>query len=653
MAVNENGVRLQQWRLIGNGLDLCMSKPHPVYGYRIRASADGTDWGNPEAVISALASQLVDGDLENVDRYGNRQATIRLLIDAPGHELPGAAVARGQAAVEAAFGFDGWAPLEWTSMLKGAETTVMEMTSAQVGKQFSDIKERNQGARVLALTIGARPFVRPLEPEQIVAPPVPPGGVTPPEDIVIIDAAAASSITDLPVRAIDVQPGYPYDKVNVVELEGGVAWARTLWDGRGEAVWSIPPYAYIEVTEPIVFDADHPILRARVRTQWTNGASWLNTPAPTIYVYASNTPVATTVLSRTQISADTWEISLTPKTEGAEGPITGYGFRASWPESLRQSLWQARVGIEDARLVATLQEGVFTGHVQTRTIEVDGSQRTEASFQVIGLGGEGPSEEALGPQTAIYTASAGDDGRAKFVACRLAAGDSGPVGTGDSGATSGVYNVLSSTATVFSFGANMMLPGEKQILASLRPTTVGTKTIHLDSVVTTGGVSTTDSLDATVTVGATWPAVPEDEFRLVPLGHLQVPAADVLDQAATVDIKASSSSGGLHLDDLFLFDVVTGQLTLVDTSGGISAVQVSAASVDHPNPRVLVGRVDPADESLSLVAAGGRLQAMDQHVAEPGLMQVVTITPGTSNSRLSGTYFRHNGHDVAPRGAFR
>jgi hypothetical protein len=49
-----------------------------------------------------------------------------------------------------------------------------------------------------------------------------------------------------------------------------------------------------------------------------------------------------------------------------------------------------------------------------------------------------------------------------------------------------------------------------------------------------------------------------------------------------------------------------------------------------------------------MMAAGTRIQAFDQHLAEPGLLQISTVTPGCATSRVSASYFPRYAHDVAP-----
>ena len=134
-------VALQDVALMLRGLNLMMASPDPVYGYRIRTLGDNMKVGDPEAAIASIASQLADGDLERVDRNGNRSATVPLVIDAPGSDLPGAAIAAGQAAVDMACTFDGWTEMVYASPLAGAETTVFEVTSATVSSEIDDLAE--------------------------------------------------------------------------------------------------------------------------------------------------------------------------------------------------------------------------------------------------------------------------------------------------------------------------------------------------------------------------------------------------------------------------------------------------------------------------------------------------------------------------------
>lgn len=140
-------------------LDL-MGAVNATYGYRIFALGDNFETGDPEAVIAQIQSQLQDGDLERIDRYGNRSATIPLMIDAPSSATPGEALAQGAAAIDMACTFDGWTTLTYTPALLGAQACVFEVTTATVSAAFDDVAETVAGQRFVTLTLHCRPFVR-------------------------------------------------------------------------------------------------------------------------------------------------------------------------------------------------------------------------------------------------------------------------------------------------------------------------------------------------------------------------------------------------------------------------------------------------------------------------------------------------------------
>lgn len=168
-----NAVALQTPALSLSGLDLLGQVIDPTYGFKISALGDNLQPGDPEAIIASIQSQLQDGDLERIDRYGNRSATIPLVIEAPNSAIPGDAIAHGQQALDAACAkaspLTGWTTMQWLAPLAGAQVSVMDVVSATVSKTFDDLAELEQGCRYVTLTIHARPFVRPINPVTIAA----------------------------------------------------------------------------------------------------------------------------------------------------------------------------------------------------------------------------------------------------------------------------------------------------------------------------------------------------------------------------------------------------------------------------------------------------------------------------------------------------
>ncbi|GAB7004412.1 hypothetical protein JCM18899A_18850 [Nocardioides sp. AN3] len=624
-------VVLQDPGLNLNGFDAMMNEPNPDEGWRAYAfsSADGTDFGDPEVVITAIASQLADGDLENIDRYGNREATFYIGFTAEGWpDEPGAAIALGQQALELALRFKGWAPLTWVDPLAGAETSVMEMTSATVSKEFDDEVEIFDGMRVVKVTVHARPFVRPTDEIVFEAPPAP--GSTPPADVTIDSGSSTTGWSG----------GGNTGTVNTVGLGGfdpflaGTVYAACVRNGP-----PVIPFSFATRSLAIVADTTRPFLRIEGKVRYRNDATGHFGFAGTITVSATS-PAGGSAVTLVNLAHDQTTGVFTALVQ-QDADIASLTIRLDTPtffQTGRSTLWVAIDSIDQT----AGGDGVFTGKVQSRQVQIFGSQRTEVSLAVLGLD-DTDTPVALGPQTLVHTASAGTDGRAKFLGCRAA---SGLTGTTDAAATTGAKNTLSTTAspTVFTFPVGALLPGEFDVFVNVKGT-AATRTLSYAATLDGAG-----SLDASDPVAGWYTAqvAVVTGYRIVPLGVLMLPPADIEDPDATISVKIAADAA-VDLDEIWLAHRESGQVTLLDTNdSGISAVRLDAATVDAPAPSAWVG-VATTDGTGAMMAAGARIQAFDQHMAEPGLLQISTVTPGCSTSRVSGRYFPRNGHDVAPR----
>jgi hypothetical protein len=286
-----------------------------------------------------------------------------------------------------------------------------------------------------------------------------------------------------------------------------------------------------------------------------------------------------------------------------------------------------------------------TGKTQTRQVQIYGSQRTELSLSVLGLDTAGTTPVGLGEQVLVYTASAGDDGRAKFLACR-SAGSVSTAGTNDSTAASAAFNALPTTGSPlgFTFAASALLTGTYAVVARLRSGVAGSSDLSFRALVdpTVGDTAydpRTGWKTAPFTVaasGAAWPNVNTNTWVMVPLGLLRLPPADVEDDGATVTIQVARGSLAVDLDDLFLLNTDVGQASLLLTgltSGSYSAVRLDAATVDAAQASAWVGVANG-----TMIADAARWIG-EQHAAAPGLLQIATVTPGCATSRVSASYY--------------
>jgi hypothetical protein len=814
MIIGETGSTLeeglQDLDLILNSLALVMDDP-AAEGYLFEVSADGTEWGNPEAVIASIQSQLQDGSLESHDRDDNRQASIQLRISAPGSSQPGRAIALGQKALELACRWPSGQvrELRWTSPLAGAEVTVTEMTSATVGKAFDDewdLGEVLHKERRFTLTIHARPFVRGDVPATIAAPSVI-GSTTTTVDsgssttgwslLSTAPAATTNLITDPNVTGLNgwaagggttsltydggllatatqgtSDVGYvnsiPYTVAAGRAYQFGVnataidSWGTTpfgmsfgimlRWysdtaasvqigtDVNYSALASATEGSSVDVATPVIL-APAGALRVRLfpytprspyrAVRWRINTRWINECATSVDLRkgyfdggTTDTPVITyawTGTANASTSTAIWSAPTLTVVSGAvqasvygrsaavyrrnntgitpaamaslpymrvRGTASAYsdgqvtvadnGGATITPDSytynqatgayeilLKRAAGFANLDVSFARTSGTVSTtaGLFVnvdqiditdnpfanGKVQSRQVQIYGSQRAELSLSVLGLDSVGTTPVALGEQVLVYTASAADDPRVKFAAVRALSSAVGSPTT-DTTATSGFYNgsstIASGTYPKFTMPVTSLLPGTYDVYASIQATTAGTHTVSLRADQDAGldAVQTGAWQSVDIATGSAWPQIPTSTWRLVPIGTVTVGQNAV----GTISLSLASSTGSqIRVDDLFMFHRSAGQLSLLDTktaTASFSAVRLDAATVTSPKPAAWVGI---ANGTMMDAALAGRCQAFDQHKAEPGLLQIVTITPACATSRVSATYYERFAHDAA------
>jgi hypothetical protein len=288
---------------------------------------------------------------------------------------------------------------------------------------------------------------------------------------------------------------------------------------------------------------------------------------------------------------------------------------------------------------------VDTGKFQSRSVPIHGSQRTELSLSVLGLDSPGTSPVQLGGQVLVYTA-ASESGQPKFVDCRATDGTAG--GVMDSAAASGYYNVINNTALVtFGIPSVALKPGNYVAVASVASPDAGAHVLRARARI--GGVSGASGgyqeTPFTVASQGAWPVAAAGQYVLLPLALLRLPPADTDRATAQVYIDVActlvNQAHSIRLDNVWLADLDDGQLSLV-LAGTATEIRLDAATVDRPQPSLWTGAVG------GLLVADASKWIGEQHQAAPGMLQVVSVTPGCDTSRLSLRYYPRYKTHVAP-----
>lgn len=286
-----------------------------------------------------------------------------------------------------------------------------------------------------------------------------------------------------------------------------------------------------------------------------------------------------------------------------------------------------QVAVDSLVIAATPIEA--TGRQTSRVAPIYGSLRTEADIVVTSTTPEG-APVAFGNRVIVYTVPVADGGASPNMRQWRSSG--GTV-TADSGRVSGAYEnvpTTEATAITWKIPADQVRDGTHALWASAATTAPGTKRLHWSATVATTYTSHTVTGWKDVYLDGT--------YAPNPIGHVTLPPTAVGPAAeATITIKMwTSSTGTINLDEAWAFNIDDGQVSMVDTSGGVSMVRLSAATIDNPNPGCWIG---DADTDINTIHAGARA-TFDQHIFPPGDIFVFTVALTSTTVSTAFSYYQ-------------
>lgn len=145
------------------------------------ASQNGIDFGNPDAVLATIQSQLTDGSIEVVSSWENRDESLSLRLW--GDSLDD--LAAGETALRAELSRAGWTQFAWTP--DGGETTVHDVVYGKL--EFTlDATYEQALIRQFTLTLTCLPFPRSADEVAVTSLPAPADGAAP--TVTVVDDAS-------------------------------------------------------------------------------------------------------------------------------------------------------------------------------------------------------------------------------------------------------------------------------------------------------------------------------------------------------------------------------------------------------------------------------------------------------------------------------
>lgn len=563
----------------GSSLNLCGSEADGSWW--LEAKAQGTDWGNPQAVITSIRSQLLDGSLGAITSYDNRTIPIRLRIVA----TDAAALADGEAALMAALRWTGLGELIWTPPGPMGPPAVFEVVYGDPQFQFDDFGEL-QCHRVFIVTLTCRPFAASLRKVLVQA----------------ISGAASPTTIDL-----TTQPGY------TTTVTAPDNFAMTRYFNLSPAVNS-PGTVFLHLTG--TYRMEH-------------GGTYLPTPGGVTMIFIVDGVAITPVTSSPQVNLGSvmgwgawFQLTTAQASALASGSVT-----VLTPDST----YYTAVGVTITVASLTDASPFASGFAKTRQFPVYGSMRTEGSV-TIKADSTGSSNFSATGGLLVYSAPA--DVLQAFDPALMQYRTAGPLRTIDTAQTSGSKSTLltSNGAAVdtFTIDASKLVEGTYAlVLRYAADHIVGDPTGNINYSIT----------QVTEQITGSAPAAARSSGRFLILGNTTAPLLRVRRSGASnVVIKVWSDAAGVDIDDVFLLWIAPSGTASPDRSGHYSVIAQSLAKtieIDAPSPTSLRTSYWFDDQEA------GSLTTRDAPVFSPGTQALYTVAAGLADLTVSATYRPH------------
>lgn len=585
--------------------ELHQSQMNEQASWRTRVGAEGTNFGNPEAVVEEIRSRLLDGSLARVSRHDNREIPIRLVIDGPTDASLADAEAALLAEVER-----GRNLLTWTPPLGTAESAVFEVVWADLELDQDgdwDLDElRTTRHYVLKLT--CRPHVRSAAPVRVPGLSLPVDPASPPAPVTIDSGDSTTGWTSATNGTMSAAtlPGY-------VTCESS-GYQSGMWHNGLIAASNTHPYLLI---------AGRVTFLVKVGTA---AATWQALNGASVRFSIDGTSISPTAFS-IDAAGNFTAVIARPTAVASSIQVRG-GYWATISKGTTIS--KTRIAVDKIERVATTGTTTATGRQQLRRIPVYGSRRTEAEIEVL-------SDDGADLGTVlVYTCSRAADS-ASFSPGLRARRLSGPPVSTDAATVSGGVSALGidgSGEDRFEIRASTLDPGTYLVAAMLRrPAGAASRQVwfdadqKLDATGTVIGSATRTGRNVALTT--TWAY---HELGLITLPPRKVGAL----AATTVTCRLSASAANeVEWDEAWLFNVDRGQLSVVRDVW--ERLVISPATVDDPEPTYWIG------DDASQVSDPSKVASFAEHQFRPGEVDVFTANTGSPYPAASLEYYPHWG----------
>jgi hypothetical protein len=578
--------------LVFGSIDLLDS----VGPFKLYAITGDTTFGNPDPVITTVASLLGDGSLVSIDRVDNREIVIGVEINA--------ADSQALALAEQALMLETRRQntLTWTPADEFAgTTTVFEVLSSWMEHDFDDLDDARL-VRRYKLHLICYPYARSEN------------------EVEYATADQPGTPTTTTIDTCDSTTGWTG---NATVQDGG-DYLFTVYDRSrvGAAYWYT---ANVRRTGASIDLTSTPYVVVDIRQHLPGGSYW-------------HEPTLTT-------AGGTFE-----PIASAPAPITGTWTRY-WFDATAAVMATTYFQVNSVIEAGATNSGELRITNLIRTNVPPGGATARQKFLTIPIAGSAPADGSLIVEhetsslgsVILYTCPQLNDGYQPPLRGYLTGFSTT---TTDATLVSGAYTTIDLGVT-YDVPTQTLEPGTYALVARLRADATGDIDIDTSTRTRVNSVN----LDAAQVDTTTVTFDTADEWGIFPLAVLHLPTRLVSPSAADAYMRmviALTSPGGtsVDLDEAWLFRIDDdSKLTIVHrtgtpaapSSGGwYSRIWVDQATVSDPQPHLWAGYADDRSDayhpSLSIVT-------WDQHRFVPASMNVYLVTSNAEDATVSVRYF--------------
>jgi hypothetical protein len=571
--------------------------------YTIEASADGSNFGNPEAVIAEVQSRLQDGSLAQVTSYGNRSAPIYLQITSDTYD----GLDAGEEALVAEEQRPGYNTLAWTPDEDDAAVTVFDVVYAQLDFLFDDLGELRKDRRFLA-TLTCYPH--PRSDTEVVATAAP----TPPDEPTTVNVNNGSSTTGWSATRNGAS-FTPTSSGGAVKFGGSVASTSHI---TAVLTGSFTGYG----TTPYVM-----VNWARLNTGPVDTLDFLGFADGVAMQLVSEGPSPTTGYTRSTFRVPTGTTS-----------VAAFSFQFDVGSSAHVI---GSMSIDSIDRTDAAPGSTGTRRQLYRTLPVAGTMRTQGRLAIE------HDTDAL-DEALVYVYA--NDGSGYLPSLRQFYYAGGTV-TADDTLYSGARNMLD-TQVSYLIQANLLPGGSYRMYARLRGNSAGPVTLIAGSLASMGGGSVLGSSAdlATLDITTDWAIYDLVGMSLPPVKLVSPASAYVL-----ITLQDGDTSGiDIDVDEVWLFNEDIGGLTHVDcgtgtgaTGGPSNRLWLDPATITNDGKdAVYVGHSADRSDAFN---PGDKLKGWTAPVFEPSSVNVFTACAAEDVAVDLSHYprWRHNARAVA------